>query len=158
MAGRGPAPKPEQLRQRRNRKPGAATLPKTTDRKVPPLPSLRVPDPAEPGKTVRYPWHTLTRKWWRRIWTSPMASQWLDTDVDGLGRLALLVDRYYQGDLSLASEIRLQEARWGLTPVDRQRLQWTVERPESGPGQEQRPQPQRPAHSKDPRGILGVVK
>lgn len=86
-----------------------------------------------------------------------MASQFIDTDVDGLGRLALLVDRYYCGDLSLASEIRLQEARWGLSPVDRQRLQWTVEREpevERQSGQPVRPQPS----GKDPRGVLGLVK
>ncbi len=156
MAGRGPAPKPSELRQRRNKKPGAATLPATTDRKVPSLPLLKYRHPDNPDQFIRHTWHRLTRAWWRRIWTSPMASQWLETDVDGLGRLALLIDHYYNGHLSLASEIRLQEARWGLTPVDRARLQWTVER-EPEPDRQQN-QPVRHPSSKDPRGILGVVK
>ena len=55
-----------------------------------------------------------------------MATEYLETDVDALGRLAVLIDDYYQAEdpkqrKELAKEIRLQEARFGLSPVDRSR-------------------------------------
>jgi hypothetical protein len=60
-----------------------------------------------------------------------MASQWLETDVDALGRLALLWDHFYQFPTAQnLSEIRLQEQRFGLSPLDRSRLQWEVNRAE----------------------------
>ena len=157
MAGRGPAPKPAHLRQRRNKKPGAATLPapvETPQRKAPTLPN---PDKRK--------WHRLTRAWWRRVWASPMASEYLETDVDALGRLAVLIDDYYQAEdpkqrKELAKEIRLQEARFGLSPVDRSRLQWEIAK---GDEASRRRQPQRPAESSqdsvgDPRQVLRAVK
>ena len=62
-----------------------------------------------------------------------MASQWLGTDADALGRLALLWDQFYQNpDVKVMAEIRLQEQRFGLSPLDRSRLQWEVARGEEG--------------------------
>ena len=87
----GPAPKPAHLRQRRNRKAGAATLVAVRPTKgshidrgsstvaAPPIPN---PDGRE--------WHPLTLAAWNRAWRSEMASQWLETDADGLGRLRSL--------------------------------------------------------------------
>jgi hypothetical protein len=73
MAGVGPAPKPAHLRQRTNRRPGSATLsmPKSAD-----VPVIPKPD--------RRKWHPLTLKSWTHAWRSPMASQWIETDVDAL--------------------------------------------------------------------------
>lgn len=153
VAGRGPAPKPAHLRQRRNKKAGAATLTKPT--KKPKVPTLPNPQPGE------WKWHRLTRAWWRKVWTSPMASEYLETDIDGLARLAILVDQFYKsGDPKLMSEIRLQEARFGLSPVDRSRLQWEVQKGEEAERKRQpRSQSKRQEpHKADPRGILGVVK
>lgn len=158
MAGKGPAPKPTALRQRRNKKAGATTLavsvPKP-DQEKPKIPTLQNPDKRK--------FHRLTRQWWKRVWTSPMASEYLPTDVDGLARLALLVDNYYQNPIGkkakeLLGEIRLQEARFGLSPVDRSRLQWEVLKGEEAERKRRPPQNQHPASSKDPRGILGVVE
>ncbi len=114
MAGKGPAPKPAHMRQHRLKKAGATTLDTNAARQVPVLPN---PDGRE--------WHKLTRAWWKHVWESPMAGEYLETDIDGLGRLAILVDEYYwEPDKNLLAEIRLQEARFGLSPVDRSRLQW----------------------------------
>jgi hypothetical protein len=60
-----------------------------------------------------------------------MASEYLDADVHGLFRLAVLVDDYWcagspSGRKELAGEIRLQGQAFGLTPLDRRRLEWTV--------------------------------
>src|SRR5688572_22542643 len=77
MAGMGPPPKPAYLRQRANRKPGSATISAPSAPEVPPIPN---PD----GRV----WHPLTLEAWQHAWESPMATQWLVTDVDALGRLA----------------------------------------------------------------------
>src|SRR5436309_2876270 len=117
MAGRGPAPKPAHLRQRANQKSGGAMIAAPLKPNVPPLP--------------RRIWHALTKSWWFRVWSSAMASQYLPTDVDGLTRLAFLVDAYYRKPgTAVLAEIRMQEARFGLSPLDRSRLQWEIRRAE----------------------------
>jgi hypothetical protein len=76
-------------------------------------------------------WHPLTRQWWKRAWSSPMAAEWAEADLDGLFVLAVLQDSFYRDpDPKLAAEIRLQRQCFGLTPLDRRRLQWEVERGE----------------------------
>src|SRR5690606_10891950 len=152
MAGRGPAPKPAHLRQRRNRKSTAATLempPEGERRRAPTLPN---PD----GRK----WHRLTRAWWRRVWASPMASEYLETDVDGLGRLAVLVDDFHKAESAkerkeLLQEIRLQEARFGLSPVDRSRLQWEIAKGDEATRRRQPPRPSEatPEPAADPRQL-----
>lgn len=153
MAGRGPAPKPAHLRQRRNKKPGAAQLEAP---EKPRVPKLQNPDGRE--------WHKLTRAWWRNVWRSPMASEFLDTDIDGLARIALLVDEYYKSTKAsemtkLMTEIRLQEARFGLSPVDRSRLQWEVAKGEEASRKRQPKQQARAGQpdGNDPRNNLKVV-
>ena len=150
MAGKGPAPKPTSLRQRRNKKSGAATLSAPQTEKVK-IPTLQNPDKRK--------FHRLTRAWWKRVWNSPMASEYLESDVDGLARLALLVDEYYKSPCKdIMSEIRLQEARFGLSPVDRSRLQWEVLKGEEAERKRKPPKMEHPTSSKDPRGVLGVVE
>jgi len=84
-----------------------------------------------------------------------MASQWLETDTDALGRLALLWDAFYREPAaSLLAEIRLQESRFGLSPLDRSRLQWEIRRAEE-------PGPKAPVTKRggsDPRTLLMAVK
>lgn len=88
---------------------------------------------AEPALFVELPegtWHPLTKRWWANVWSSPMAAHFIDVDIDALFRLAYLVERFYgEGKTDLASEIRLQEARFGLTPGDRKRLGLEVSAP-----------------------------
>lgn len=102
--------------------------------------------------------HPLTLSWWERVWSSPMAGEYLPTDVDGLARLAILVDEFYKRpDTEIMREIRLQEARFGLSPVDRSRLQWEVERGEQAERKRRREAARPEPHPADPRGVLGVV-
>ena len=113
---RGRHPKPADLRQNRTKKAGRATISAPEQVDVPEIPN---PD----GRV----WHPLTLRSWATAWASPMASQWLDTDSDALGRLALLWDNFYQKPTGiLMAEIRLQESRFGLSPLDRSRLQWEI--------------------------------
>ena len=148
----GPAPKPAHMRQHRIKKSTRATLStvETSDY----VPPLQNPD----DRTF----HPLTLAWWEHVWQSPMAGEYLQTDIDGLNRVAFLVDEYYNnpaGNKSkeLMSEIRLQEARFGLSPVDRSRLQWEVAKGEEATIKRQRSKSSANKSSKDPRGILGVV-
>ena len=88
-----------------------------------------------------------------------MAGEYLPSDIDGLARLAILVDNYYNNPAKeVLAEIRLQEARFGLSPVDRSRLQWEVLKGEEAE-RKRKPQQQKPqtASPIDPRGILGVA-
>jgi hypothetical protein len=49
-----------------------------------------------------------------------MAGPWIATDEDGLGRLAILWDAFYKApNAKTLPEIRLQESRFGLSPMDR---------------------------------------
>lgn len=151
----GPAPKPANLRQRRNKKAGAANLSLLDSGDKKKAPPLQNPD--------KRTFHRLTRAWWRRVWESPMAGEYLPTDIDGLARLAILVDNYYQDPTNkkakeILGEIRLQEARFGLSPVDRSRLQWEVARGEEAEQKRKPKQRNTPPHKADPRGILGVVE
>ena len=105
------------------------------------------------------PWHPLVLERWAAVWASPMACEFLDADVHGLFVLADLWDLYWRGDKDRAAEIRLQEQRFGLSSLDRRRLQWEVEKVEQA--QRRRPAasvplPKRP--TKDPRAFLKAVK
>lgn len=78
-------------------------------------------------------WHWQTESWWRDIWASPMAPEFDKSDRHGLFVLAALVDDYWNAETArdraaLAAEIRLQRQCFGLTPIDRRRLQWEIER------------------------------
>lgn len=149
MAGRGPAPKPAHLRQRTNRKAGARLL------EVPDCPSV----PALPNPDGRT-WHPMTLKVWREWWESEMASEWLKTDVTGLGMLAVLYDSFFhEPNVDVMKEIRLQRACFGLTPVDRSRLQWEIGKGEEAERKRSRPAPLRKAAAGDPRkAFLMAVK
>jgi hypothetical protein len=76
-------------------------------------------------------WHPLTLQWWVDIWASPMAPEFDKSDIHGLYILAALVDKFWWNpSKDTAAEIRLQRVGFGLTPIDRRRLQWEIERTE----------------------------
>ena len=125
MAGRGPLPKDARLRQRTNRKAGAAALEARTSARagnaIPELFERRCPcggAPVEPMPKAKrkpgrppkpkpacdvclgsgvVPWHRWTLAWWRDVWTSEVSDHYLRVDLHGLYRLACLVDRYHHG-------------------------------------------------------------
>ena len=114
-------------------------------------------DLIEPG---RRQWHPQTRAWWRDLWRSPMAGEYVAMDRHGLLRLAHLVDQahWFPGDLKLEEAIAKQEQRFGLTPIDRRRLQWTVQDPappaKASPKRDQNEAGTRP--STDPRQLFAL--
>lgn len=118
----GPTPKDPSTRQRRNRTTTAAVLRAVPDAYVPELPK-------------RGGWHEMTVAWWNDLWTSPMAPEFDASDMHGLYQLALLIDDFWLSEsvadrIKLASELRQQSQRFGLSPIDRRRLQWEIERTE----------------------------
>lgn len=158
----GPMPKPPGLRQRRNKVSTRSVLPseeQASKNKVPPLYKRE-------RETEK--WHPMVIAWWQSIWKSPMAAEYLDADMrGGLYLLAeLQQQRWSTVDpkvlAALAAEIRQQEVRFGLSPIDRRRLQWEVERGEQA---EERIAKRRKAkdidkqrEGKDPRELLKVAK
>lgn len=118
MAGRGPLPK---LTGKRARSQG---------RRLHAVPDLETP--SLPADLVEGDWHPQVVAWWDDLWSSPMAGEYIDSDVHGLVMLAVLMHRYWTDPTpQLAAEIRLQRQGYGLSPVDRQRLRWEVDRGES---------------------------
>jgi lipopolysaccharide biosynthesis glycosyltransferase len=78
------------------------------------------------------PWDDHTVNWWVAMWSSPMSSEYHSSDIHGLYRIADLSDMYWKsGDenfkIKIASEIRLAIIPYGLTPLDRRRLEWNIE-------------------------------
>ena len=142
-----PIPKPAATRQRRNRTATAATF--ETDERIEAAPELGM-HPVEGGD-----WHPRTLDFWVEVWGSPMRDEYLKADLDGLFQLAVLVDAFWQKpSAALAAEIRLQRQCYGLTPIDRRRLQWEIVRAETA--RRRPPAPPR-APVGDPRAALKAV-
>ncbi len=156
----GPPPKHPSMRQRRNKSTARAHLPTEAEaaaacENVPDLP------PRYDGKD-EVEWHDLTKGWWADVWRAPMATQYLQADYHGLVRLAILVDEFNFGDYDKATEIRLQQKDFGLTPLDRHRLQWEVTRgkeaEERAAGKPPEKAARRKKSTRDPRRKLHMVK
>ena len=139
----GPIPKSAITRQRRNKKSTAATLKAEGGelREVPPMPEE---------------WHNMTKAWWEDVWRSPMADEFIEADKHGLYRLAVLVNEFWEHpSKDLHAEIRLGQQAFGLTPIDRRRLQWEVGRAESA---SRKKPPAKPRAGDDPRERLRLVQ
>ncbi len=141
----GPVPKPSSMRQRRNKVSTASVLSATP-------PPAEVPELPARG---RRKWHPMTLAWWNDVWLSPMAPEFLQADVHGLYILADLIDAYWKRPTTtLATEIRQQRQCFGLTPIDRRRLQWEVAKVESA---EARRPVRKVQPGEDPRKLLSLV-
>lgn len=95
-------------------------LPLHHDIKPPPLP-----------KTYR--WTAKGRRYWDKVWRSPMAITFIDADLLGLERMVWLVEQIELAENtfslnSVLSELRQLEDRFGMSPLARRRLQWDIDR------------------------------
>lgn len=143
----GPAPKPAHLRQRRNKKPTAATVTAT---------NADTPDKNIPAMPDGESWHPLTLKWWGYVWSSAVAERYVQTDAYGLYALALLKDRYWDNpSTALSTEIRLQEDRFMLSPRARAAAQVEFAKADDV---ERKRKPAAKRDSKDPRVALGELR
>jgi len=142
-----PIPKRASERQRRNKTTTAARFEVTGA-------------PMENPELGRHPtsedgaWHPRTLDFWREVWESPMREEYLRADLDGLFALAVLIDQFWRHpSYHVAAEIRLQRQCYGLTPIDRRRLQWEVVRAETAG----RARPKATTPKGDPRSALRAV-
>lgn len=140
-------PTPKANPARRNKSTTKATLTVVHEVKAPKLP-LR-----EGG------WHQQTVEWWYDIWASPMAPEFDQSDQHGLFMLAVLVDEFWRNpSQALAAEIRLQRQCYGMTPIDRRRLQWEIERTDEAVDKgEKRRAAKRPASGGDDLAALRAL-
>jgi hypothetical protein len=115
----GPLPKDPRIRQRRHKKSTRATLPAEAN------PLERKPNmPAHPFGAE---WHVMARRFWDDTWASPVAAEFLRVDAHGIFRLLVLVDDFWKNPtVALSREIRLMGQCYGLSPIDRRRLEYSV--------------------------------
>ncbi len=116
MAGNGPAPKPASKRARRNKdQVETKVLPAVGVIEQPPLPDSIA-------------WHPRTVEWWEAWGRAPQAlgGMFADSDWSFLMDTALIHHEVWtNGDLRLMPELRLREAKFGVTMEDRLRLRIT---------------------------------
>jgi hypothetical protein len=151
-----PIPKPPELRQRRNKVSTRAFLATEAEAaegaQIPPLPEF--------GKKSK--WHPMVVEWWESVWKSPMAAEYLESDKKDLCILARLHQDFWTAKTrkerqSAATEIRQQGVRFGLSPIDRRRLQWEVEKGEQASQQTETRRRTKDTPRRDPREVLKVV-
>ena len=135
----GPLPKNPSTRQRRNKQSTAVALPPEC------VKGQRIGPDTD--------WLPQTLAWWEDVLASPMSTQYREADMHALLRLAVLIDLFWiKPTVPLAAEIRQEESRFGLTPLDRMRLQWKIE--------DEKPAkvPRAVREGPDPRALLRSVK
>lgn len=115
----GPAPKDPNVRARGARASTRAKLSADHDIEAPPLPE-------------DFGWHPLTRRWWNDIWSSPMAPEYAAMDINGLFRVAMLMNDFWLADTPKQRaeiQVRLEkaDADFGTNPLARRRLEWQIE-------------------------------
>ena len=143
-----PVPKRAATRERVARAAGASRMEGTPLERIPELPK-------KPGGGK---WHAFTVAMWRAIQASPMAGEYYEADLHGLYILADLVDQYWDtGDISLATEIRQQRQCFGLTPIDRRRLEWEIAKVEHAADRSNPPAESKRRVVGDPRAVLHAV-
>lgn len=120
MAGRGPAPKGKNARERDQVQLEALEV--TGERFGPDLPEGVLPDGED--------WHPQTRVFWESLRTFPLLKHEPDLGWQTLVDTALMHHiMWTKGRWEFASEIRLRVAKYGATPEDRMRLRIKVEFP-----------------------------
>lgn len=152
---RGPDPKDPSVVARRNKTSTNTKLKAPVKPKVPPLP------PRPRGQK----WHAQVQAWWKRAWSSPMSSEWTESDVDNLYLAAQLMEQFWAGAntpgelKTLAAEIRQIQSQCGLTPMSRRALQWEIEKPGEPAAKTARKVPAKKVAPKaaDPRARFRIV-
>lgn len=131
-------------RQRRNKVSTAAEIP------------LQPLDRCADLPTHRKEWHPFVVKFWGRIWDSPMAAEFCQEDYFLLAvafeGLQAFLEKPSIGGARVVSQTF---APFGLTPLDRRRLNWTFRRPEE-PKEAEQPKASS-LETRDPRDVLDGI-
>lgn len=127
MAGRGPAPKDPAKRVRRNKDVVPMRVVEAVPEPKPELPEFNVAVEHD-GEIIyeRFEWPKATREFWAMLDHHPLKSEFTAMDWSYLLDTARLHAAFWSGNVKLAPELRLREAKYGFTPEDRARLrlQW----------------------------------
>lgn len=176
MAGMGPAPKHPSARARRNKVAGARTLQLVDAPAVPPMPDVREWSDRARGWWVRV-WSSpmaaefddadvpgLVRacELEDEVEMVGAASKMLaaidplDLDAEARIDLARQMTQLTRLRIALSAELRLVQQGYGLTPIDRRRLQWEIERGEQAGAKTaaRKAAPKKQAAGPDPRLML----
>lgn len=142
------------MRQRRNRSATSAVLDsEPLILEAPELPKSYGYE--EAGRVRKRRFLPFTLAWWEAVWQSPISVEWHSANVGGLMRLASLEDRYWRGDVGVASECRLLEKEFGLTTMALRSLDIVIPREAPRrPATDDRPDP---TPGGDPRTNLRIV-
>lgn len=123
MAGRGPAPKDQNRRARRNKDVVQLRVVEVAPVPQPELPSFTVMVTVEKELvTQEFEWPAMTLEWWDMLSRHPLAGEFIEADWAFLMETARIHAEFWTGKMSLAPELRLREAKYGFTPEDRARL------------------------------------
>ena len=115
MPGKGPAPKAVRSR------PNDTARRQVEMKKLTDDGELRGPDLPEGD------WHPRTLVWWDNWRRSPQAQHMGQVDWDFMVDTAMMHSAMWNGDLKMASEVRIRVAKFGATPEDRLRLKVQVD-------------------------------
>jgi hypothetical protein len=115
MAGPGRAPSPQLTR------PNDQARREKEIRRLAADGELRGPDLPEGD------WHPRTLDWWETWRRSAQSVAFAPTDWDVLAETALLHTRMWNGEVSVAPELRLRVSKFGATVEDRLRLRMSLE-------------------------------
>lgn len=156
----GPLPKNPKTRARQNKKSTRATLDGSKRNPVPEL-------PVSPDGVV---WHPWTVEWWESVWASPMSPEWDESDVHNVRMMLLLFNQAMLAGspherVSAMAEFRQHRKDLGLSPMDRRRLEWSIESAEEAKDRgRKRSEGKKPTvkagksgEPVDPREVLRVV-
>lgn len=128
MSGRGPAPKDASKRARRNKDAVELRVLEIQPTAQPKLPTIYFDAVGKDasGETAvvkkRFSWPKTTQDWWAMLARHPLATEFTELDWSYLAETALIHAQFWKGDVKLAGELRLREAKYGFTPEDRARL------------------------------------
>lgn len=126
MAGVGPTPKDPSRRARRNKDVVPLRVVDAVVAEKPELPEFEVQVKVDGEiEYEQFSWPVATRTFWDMLDFHPLKAEFTDMDWSYLLDTARLHAAYWHGDIKLAAELRLREAKYGFTPEDRARLRLT---------------------------------
>jgi hypothetical protein len=139
MAGRGPAPKDASVRARANKASTKATLYAIEGEvTIPPMPAAEhyVPCPFPESSEFYYEafWYPAVEQWWIDIWSSPMSSEFSESDMHGLYMGCMFLQETINPRnkaterAAFATKLEQINRNYGLNPMARRSLQWEIDR------------------------------
>jgi len=153
-------PKDPSIRRRTNRQVTHAKLPSVEVAALNKVPELY-------ARAATENWHPRVLAWWNAMWRSPMATEWLESDVVGVVyRTAEMQQDFWTakesaGRVAVETRIAKNEERLGLSPIDRRRLQWEIEKGDEAHERTQKRRTQKElvkaTSGKDPRDLIKAV-